>query len=152
MPITYESREFSEELKKRVNANTEFREKAKGVTWKIMTIVADIPFATLSSHVDGELVERRHVPSAEIEAYKKQSGFIVEIPTYELSVEMAAGKHSLESLFMSGKLKVEGSIFKAMKYRDALGIVGKITTELTDQSIIPTKEEFMQTLRQRELL
>jgi len=152
MPLQYESQEFSEELKKRLNANTEYREKAKNMTWKILIIAADVPFATISSYVDGELVERKHVPAAEIEAHKRHADFTVEIPTFELSVEMAIGKHSLESLFMSGKLKVDGSIFKAMRYRDALGLMGNILRELTNESIIPSKEELMQTLQQRGLL
>ncbi|MEM4704785.1 MAG: SCP2 sterol-binding domain-containing protein [Candidatus Bathyarchaeia archaeon] len=152
MTLRYESEEFSEELKKRLNASSEFREKAKGMSWKILTVVSDIPFAIFSTYADGMLVERKHVPAAEIQAYREQADFIVEVPTYELSIEMATGKQSLATLFLSGKIKVEGSIFKAMKYQGAMEEMSKITAALANESVLPSKEEFTQTLRQRGLL
>ncbi|MEM2118981.1 MAG: SCP2 sterol-binding domain-containing protein, partial [Candidatus Bathyarchaeia archaeon] len=75
-----------------------------------------------------------------------------EVPTYELSIEMATGKQSLATLFLSGKIKVEGSIFKAMKYQGAMEEMSKITAALANESVLPSKEEFTQTLRQRGLL
>jgi hypothetical protein len=152
MPFQYESHEFSDELRKRLNANTEYREKAKGMTWKVMTIVTELPFATYSNYVEGELIERKHVPPAGIETLRKQADFVVEIPTYELSIEIATGKKSLESLFMSRAIKVEGSIFKAMKYRDAAGMAGNVTAEMAREATVPSKDGFAQMLRQRGLL
>jgi putative sterol carrier protein len=98
------------------------------------------------------LVERKHIPPSEIEETKKNVDFTVEIPTYELSVEMATGKKSLESLFMSRAIKLEGSIFKALQYRGAIEIASKITAALTSESVIPSKEDFMKMLRERRLL
>jgi predicted lipid carrier protein YhbT len=152
MSLTYESSEFVEELKKRVNTNSVYREKAKGINWKILVIVRDIPFATYSSYSDGELIERRHIPSIEIEEHRKKADFIVEVPTYDLSVEMATGKKSLESLFMGRLIKLEGSIFKALQYRDAMEASAKILAELASVSSIPSKEELMKMLREHELL
>lgn len=152
MSPRYESPEFSEELKRRLNSNSVYREKAKGITWKILIIVNEIPFAILSSYLDGELVERRHVPIGETEEARKKADFIVEVPTYELSVEMATGRKPLESLFMSRMVKVEGSIFKALQYRSALEATAQTTAELANSSSIPTKEEFITTLKERRLL
>ena len=152
MPLEYESLDFSEELKRRINANKEYREKAKDMSLKILMIVNDVSFATYSSYVGGELVERKHVPQREVEEYRKKADFIVGIPTFALSVEMARGRESLESLFLSGTLKVEGSIFKALQYRDALESLGKMTAALVNESSIPSKEEFVRMLRERELL
>jgi predicted lipid carrier protein YhbT len=152
MPLIYESPEYVEELNRRINGSSEYREKAKGVSWKILFIVIDIPFATFSSYADGELIERKHVPPNEIEETKKQSDFTVEIPTYELSIEVATGKKSLESLFLSRGIKVEGSIFKALQYRGALEAANEITATLTNESTIPSKEDFMKMLREHGLL
>jgi hypothetical protein len=152
MSLTYESPEFSEELKKRLNANPTYREKAKGMSWKILMIVKDIPFAIFSAYADGELVERKHIPSAEIEDERKNADFIIEMPTYDLSIEMAAGKKSLEALLMSRTIKLDGSIFKVLKYREAMELTAKVTTELTNASTIPSKEEFANMLHARGLL
>jgi putative sterol carrier protein len=152
MPMQYESLEFSEELKKRTNANADYRDKAKGMNWKTLIIAVDIPFAVYTSYSDGELVERKHVPTVEIEEARKNTDFIVEIPTYELSVEMATGKKSLESLFMSRAIKLDGSIFKALQFRSAIERYSKINAELANESIIPSKEDFVKTLRERGLL
>lgn len=152
MSFKYESPEFSDELKKRINANEEYREKAKGMNWKTLVIVKELPFATFSSFENGELVERKHVPSREIDVYRKGSDFVVEIPTYELSTEVVTGKKSLESLYMSKIVKLEGSLFKALQYRGAMEVVSKTTTELVKNSIIPSKEEFVKMLHERGLL
>jgi predicted lipid carrier protein YhbT len=152
MPLIYESPEYAEELKKRINESSEYRERAKGVNLKTLFIVKDIPFATYSSYVNGELIERKHVPSTEIEETKKKADFVIEIPTYELSIEMAAGKKSLESLFFGRAIKVEGSIFKALQYRGALEAASKITATLTNESVVPSKEDFIKMLRERKLL
>jgi predicted lipid carrier protein YhbT len=152
MPLKYESPEFSEELKKRTNANQEYREKAKGVNLKILNIVKDISFATFSSYSNGELVERKHVPSNEVEELRKKADYVVEIPTYELSVDVATGRKSLESLFMSRQLKVEGSIFKALQYRGALEKAEKIAAQLANESTIPSKDDFIKMLHERGLL
>ena len=152
MSLKYESPEFSEELKKRTNANSAYREKAKGMSWKILTIVKDIPFAVYSSYADGELVERSHIPASQVEECRKKADFTIEVPTYDLSIEMATGKKSLESLFMGRMIKLEGSIFKALQYRGALEAFGKITAELANASVIPSKEEFMAMLKERGLL
>lgn len=148
MSLRYESPEFVEELKKRINSNQEYRQKAKGMNWKILIIVNDIPFATYSSYANGELVERKHIRASEIEEYRKKADFTVEVPTYDLSIEMATGKKSLESLFMGRMIKLEGSIFKALQYRNAMEASGKITAELANASIIPSKEEFMKMLNE----
>ena len=152
MSLKYESPEFSEELKKRANADAEYREKAKGVNWKIMTIVNDVPFATTTVYSDGEIVERKQVPATEIEAVRKTADFTIEIPSYELSIEMAAGRKSMESLFMGRQIKVEGSIFKALQYRGALEKFSKITAQLTTESVVPSKEDFVKMLKERGLL
>jgi len=152
MLLRYESQEFSEELKKRMNSNKEYREKAKGMAWKTLFIVEDMCFAVYSDYLDGELVERKHVPSRQIDEYKKKADFVVGIPTYELSVEIAAGRKSLETLFMSGTLKLEGSIFKALQYRGAIELAGKITAQLTNESSIPSKEDFVKVFSEQGLL
>jgi putative sterol carrier protein len=152
MSLRYESPEFVEELKKRINSSQEYREKAKGMNWKILIIVKDIPFATLSTYADGEMIERKHIRSSEIEEYRKKSDFTVEVPSYDLSIEMATGKKSMEALFMSRMIKVEGSIFKALQYRGALEVSTKITAELANVSSIPSKEEFTAMLKERGLL
>jgi predicted lipid carrier protein YhbT len=152
MSLIYESPKYVEELKRRINESSEYREKAKGVNLRTLFIVKDVSFATYSSYVNGELVERKHIPPSEIEETKKNVDFTVEIPTYELSVEMATGKKSLESLFLSRAIKVEGSIFKALQYRGAIEVASKITATLTNESVIPSKEDFMQMLRERKLL
>jgi putative sterol carrier protein len=152
MPLEYESPEFSEELKKRINSNSEYREKAKGVNWKTLFIVKDVPFATYSNYADGELIERKHISSSEIEETRKKVDFIVEIPTYDLSIEIATGRKSLESLFLSRALKLEGSIFKALKYRGAIEVASKITADFVKESVVPLKEDFMKMLRERGLL
>jgi hypothetical protein len=152
MQLKYESQEFAGELKRRINANGEYREKAKRMTWKTLFIVEDIHFAVYSDYLDGELVERKHVPSSQIEEYRKKADFVVEIPTYELSVEIAAGRKSLETMFMSGTLKVKGSVFKALQYRGAMEIAGKITADLTNESSMPSKEDFVKMLSEQGLL
>lgn len=152
MSLKYESPEFAEELKKRINSNQEYRQKAKGMNWKILTIVKDIPFATLSTYADGELVERKHIRASEIEEYRKKADFTVEVPSYDLSIEMATGKKSMETLFMSRMIKVEGSIFKALQYRGALEVSTKITAELANASSIPSKEDFTRMLHELGLL
>jgi putative sterol carrier protein len=152
MSLVYESPEYVEELKRRINGSSEFRQKAKGVNWKTLFIVKDIPFATYSSYADGELIERKNIPSNEIEETKKKADFIVEIPTYELSIDIATGKKPLESLFLSRVIKVEGSIFKALQYRGALEVATKITATLANESTIPSKEDFMKVLREHKLL
>jgi putative sterol carrier protein len=152
MSLRYESPEFVEELKKRINSSQEYREKAKGMNWKILIIVKDIPFATLSTYADGEMIERKHIRSSEIEEYRKKADFTVEVPSYDLSIEMATGKKSMEALFMSRMIKVEGSIFKALQYRGALEVSTKITAELANVSSIPSKEEFTAMLKERGLL
>jgi putative sterol carrier protein len=152
MPLVYESPEYAEELKRRINGSSEYREKAKGVNLKTLFIVKDIPFATYSSYADGELIDRRQVSPSEIEETRKQSDFVVEISTYELSIEVATGKKSLESLFLSREMKVEGSIFKALQYKGALEAASKITAALANESVIPSKEDFVKILRERKLL
>jgi predicted lipid carrier protein YhbT len=149
MSLKYESPEFAEELKKRINSNQEYRQKAKGMNWKILIIVKDIPFATLSTYADGEMIERKHIRSSEIEEHRKKADFTVEVPSYDLSIEMATGKKSMEALFMSRMIKVEGSIFKALQYRGALEVSTKITAELANVSSIPSKEEFTAMLKER---
>jgi putative sterol carrier protein len=152
MSLVYESPEYVEELKRRINGSSEYREKAKGVNWKTLFIVKDIPFATYSSYADGELIERKNIPSNEIEETKKKADFTVEIPTYELSIEVATGKKSLESLFLSRMIKIEGSIFKGLMYRGALEVATKITATLANESTISSKEDFMKMLREHKLL
>jgi predicted lipid carrier protein YhbT len=152
MPLQYESSEFSEELRKRTNANVAYREKAKGMNWKTLIAVTDIPFAVFTSYSEGELVERKHVSAKEIEDARKNADFIVEIPTYELSIEVATGKKSMESLFLSRAIKVDGNIFKALQYRSAVEVYGKITADLANESTIPSKEDFVKTLHERGLL
>jgi len=152
MQLRYESPEFAEELKRRINGNGEYRGKAKGMTWKTLFIVEDIRFVVYSDYSDGELVERKHVPSSQIEEYRKKADFVVGIPTYELSVEIATGRKSLETLFMSGTLKLEGSIFKALQYRGAIEMAAKITADLTNESNIPSKEDFVKMLSEQGLL
>ena len=152
MALKYESAEFSEELRKRANANSEYREKAKGMNWKTLIITKDIPFATYSSYSDGELTERKHVRATEIEELRKKVDFVVEIPTYELSIDVATGKKSLESLFLVRQVKVEGSIFKALQYRDAVERAGKVAATLAAESEILSKDDFVKMLRERELL
>ncbi len=117
-----------------------------------MFIVEDIRFAVYSDYLDGELVERKRVSSSQIEEYRKKADFVVGIPTYELSVEIAAGRKSLETLFMSGTLKLEGSIFKALQYRGAIELAGKITAQLTNESSIPSKEDFVKVFSEQGLL
>ena len=151
MPLQYESPEFNEELKKRVNANGEYREKAKGMNWKTLITVKDVPFSTYSSYSDGELVERKHVAPNELEECKKKADFKIEIPTYDLSTEIASGRKSIEKLFLSGAVKLEGAIFKALQYRAAAELIAKITADLTNESIIPSKEEFTKMLREHGL-
>jgi len=152
MSLIYESPEFVEELKRRINSNSEYREKAKGMNWETLIIVKDVSFAVYSSYSDGELVERKHILPSEVEDCRRKADFVVEIPTYELSIEMFSGRKSLETLFMTGMIKVDGSIFKAMHYRDALGVSGRITAELVNESVIPSKDEFVRMLRERGLL
>lgn len=122
------------------------------MTWKTLFIVEDLHFAVYSDYLDGELVERKHVPSSQIEEYRKKADFVVEIPTYELSVEIAAGRKSLETMFMSRTLKVKGSVFKALQYRGAIEIAGKITADLTNESSMPSKEDFVKMLSEQGLL
>jgi len=152
MSFKYESPEFSDALKRRINANEEYREKAKGMNWKTLVIVKELPFATFSRFENGELIERKHVPSGEIEEYRKTSDFIVEIPTYELSIEAVTGRKSLESLYFNKIVKLDGSLFKALQHRGAMEVVNKITAELVNNSIIPSKEEFVEMLHKRGLL
>jgi putative sterol carrier protein len=152
MPLKYESPEFEEELKKRINTNIEYRERAKGVNWKILTIVDDVSFATYSNYEDGELIERKHISPSETAEIRKEADFVVETPTYDLSIEIATGKKSLESAFMNGMVRLEGSIFKALQYREALEMSQKIEADLVNESTIPSKEEFVETLKQRGLL
>jgi putative sterol carrier protein len=152
MPLKYESQEFSEELRKRLNVDREYREKAKGMTWKTLFIVEDIHSAVYSNYLDGELVERKRIPPSQIEECRKKADFVVGIPTYELSVEIAAGRKSLETLFMSGTLKVEGSVFKALRYRGAIELAGKVTAQLTNELSIPSKEDFAKMLSEQALL
>jgi hypothetical protein len=152
MPLTYESQEFSEELKRRMNLNTEYRERAKGMTWKILFMVEDIRFAVYSDYLSGELVERKPVPSSEIEEYRKKADFVVRIPNYELSVEIAAGRKPLETLFLSGTLKLEGSVFKALQYRGAMELAAKITAQLTNESTVPSRADFVKMLGERGLV
>ncbi len=147
MPLEYESQEFSDELKKRINTDKDYREKAHGMNWAILSFIDDVPFATYSNYVNGELTDRKHILPGEAEEYKKKVDFFVEIPTYALSVEIAIGKKSLESMFLGGNLKVEGSIFKALQYRDAIERVAKITAELANESVIPSREDFAKTLK-----
>ncbi len=147
VPFEYESREFSYELKRRINADKDYREKARGMNWATLFIIDDVPLATYSNYVNGELTDRKHILPSETEEYKKKVDFVVEIPTYDLSVEMATGKKSLESMFLSGKLKVDGSIFKALQYRDAIERVAKITAELANESVIPSREDFAKMLK-----
>ncbi len=152
MAFDYESPEFSDELQRKLNSDKEFREKAKGMSWKTLFIVKDVPFATYSSYVDGELVERKHVFSSEIDETRKKADFTVEIPTFDLSVDVATGRKSLESLFLSRQIKLEGSIFKALQCRGAIERGGKITTALVNESNVPSKEAFINILRKSKLL
>ena len=152
MPLRYESPEFNEELKIRVNANSEYREKAKGMNWKTLITVKDVPFSTYSSYSDGELVERKHVAPNELEESRKKADFKIEIPTYDLSTEIASGRKSIEKLFLSVAVKLEGAIFKALQYRAAAELVAKTTADLTNESAIPSKEEFTKMLRKQGLL
>jgi len=122
------------------------------MTWKTLFIVEDMRFAVYSDYVDGKLVERKHVPPSQIEEYRKKAGFIVGIPTYELSVEIAAGRKSLETLFMNRTLKLEGSVFKALQYRGAIELAAKITAQLTNESSVPSKEDFVKMLSEQGLL
>jgi hypothetical protein len=75
MPLRYESQEFSEELKKRMNSNRDYREKARGMTWKTLCIAEGMRFAVYSDYLDGGLVERKHVLPSQIEEYKKKAVF-----------------------------------------------------------------------------
>lgn len=147
MPLEYESREFSDELKRRINADKNYREKAHGMNWATLFIIDDVHSAIYSNYVNGELVDRKHVPSNQTEEYRKKADFVVEIPTYDLSVKMAAGKKSLESMFLSGKLKVDGSIFKALQYRDAIERATEITAKLANESAIPSREDYAKMLK-----
>ncbi|MCJ7718674.1 SCP2 sterol-binding domain-containing protein, partial [Candidatus Bathyarchaeota archaeon] len=152
VPLEYESQEFSDELKKRINTDKDYREKAHGMNWATLSIIDDVPFATYSNYVNGELTDRKHILPSEADEYKKKVDFFVEIPTYDLSVEMATGKKSLESMFLGGNLKVEGSIFKALQYRDAIERATKITAELANESVIPSSEDFAKMLKKLGLL
>jgi hypothetical protein len=49
-------------------------------------------------------------------------------------------------------LKMEGSVFKALQYRDVFAIVAKITADLVNQSTVPSKEDFVKMLQKRGLL
>lgn len=147
MALEYESREFSDELKRRINADKNYREKAHGMNWATLFIVDDVHSVIYSNYVNGELADRKQISLNEVEEYRKKADFVVEIPTYDLSVEMATGKKSLESMFLSGKLKVDGSIFKALQYRDAIERATEITADLANESTIPSKEDFTKTLK-----
>ncbi|MBS7632435.1 hypothetical protein KEJ15_02270 [Candidatus Bathyarchaeota archaeon] len=150
--MQYESAEFSEELKKRINNSKELKEKIDHTNLKTLIIVKDIPFATFANFAEGVLAERNHIPPNQIEEYRKKADFTIEIPTYELSVDVASGKKSLESLYIGGMLKMEGSIFKALQYRDVFAVVAKITADLVNQSTVLSKEDFAKMLQKRGLL
>jgi len=47
---------------------------------------------------------------------------------------------------------VEGSIFKALQYRDAVERAGKVAATLAAESEILSKDDFVKMLRERELL
>lgn len=142
MIMKYESKEFSRELVERLNADAEFRDKAKGMNLRTLVVIDDVAFAVYTRYEDGEVVERRHLRLAEADAMRKNMDFVMEIPTYELSVAAASGKESFESLFMNRKVKLEGSILKALPYLNAMRIVAKITAHLVSECAVPSQDEF----------
>jgi len=152
MILKYESKEFSKELMERLNGDEEFRDKARGMNLKTLVVVDDVPFAVYTRYENGEVAERRHLSTTETEVMRKSMDFVMEIPTYELSVAAASGKESFETLFMNRKVKLEGSILKALPYLNAMRVVAKITAQLVSQSVVPSRDQFQQMVKDEGLL
>jgi hypothetical protein len=146
MVLKYESKEFSDALVERLNTDYELREKAKGMNLKTLVVVDDVAFAVYTHYENGKVVERRHLSLIEAEAIRKDMDFVMGVPTYDLSVAAASGKESFETLFMNRKVKLEGSILKALPHLGAMKVVAKITAQLVSESVVPPKDEFVQML------
>ncbi len=116
------------------------------MNWKTLFIVKDVRFVTYSSYADWELVERKRVAPS-VEEHRKKADFVVEIPTYELSVEMAAGKKIQGVIIHEWKVEVGRFYFKALQYRDAIGSSTNVIAQLTNESTVLSKEEFIKMLR-----
>jgi putative sterol carrier protein len=124
VPVQFLSEEWVDEVKERLNASESFRKAAGGAKAKIQQIISGSP--------EGE---RRYWIRIEDGTIDMGMGDI-EVPDvtitqdYETSSAMARSEINPVSAFMTGKLKIGGSMMLLMQLQGAFSELPKVMDEM----------------------
>lgn len=124
MPVRFLSQEWVTELRERLNASDSFRERAAGARATIQQVITGTPEGDRSywlriedGQVDMGLGEAEH-PDAVI------------TQDYETAAQMARSEINPVSAFMSGRLKINGSMMLLMQLQGALAELPRAIAEM----------------------
>ncbi len=131
--MKYLSREWVEAGRRRVAGHPLFLARTKGIRASILCIVHESP-----EHVDdvfyidfddGQVKEIYAGPLDEFEKRPLKPLFVVE-GEYETYVAVQEGRLTQATALMKGRLRLKGSLFKALKHMRALEAVTQILSEI----------------------
>jgi putative sterol carrier protein len=128
--VTYLSKEWRDEVEKRLNAEIT-QEKMKGLSTSVAYVYAGCPggkdkylyFRTENGMFAQVLVGDGEAPQAE---------FRVSGP-YNLFADLTQGKVSSQRALMSGKLKLKGNMVKALKLASLADRINKVLAKIPTQ-------------------
>jgi putative sterol carrier protein len=125
--VAYLSPKWLEEARKQIEASKEFREAAKGLELSMVNVVTDAPGGkTLYiryAFADGEIQDLKLGSDPKIT--DAGSDFKVTA-SYETFASLTQGKTSIAQAFLARKLKLEGSLPRAMKFVKPLDVMNRV--------------------------
>lgn len=123
MPVTFLSKEWTEELEQRLNASETFRAAAAGSNVTIQNVInaADGP-KRYWMRFDGGAVELGAGDAENPDATIEQD--------YETAVALARSELNPVTAFMSGKLRISGNMMLLMQLQGAISELPKVMQEM----------------------
>lgn len=131
--MKYLSRQWVEEGRRRVQGHPLFLARTKGIRASILCVVHDSP-----DHVDdvfyidfddGEILDLYAGTFTEFHERDASPDFVVE-GEYDTYVSIQEGRLTQATALMKGRLRLKGSLFKALKHMRALEAVTQILSEI----------------------
>lgn len=123
MPVQFLSDEWTAELKQRLGESESFRKAAAGAAATIQNVIAtaDGPKRYWVKFADGE-VDLGPGDAAQLDATIEQD--------YETAAALARGELNAVSAFMSGKIRINGSMMLLMQLQGALSELAHVMQEM----------------------
>lgn len=129
----YLSSEWVDDGRKRVEGHPQFVEQTQGVHASILCVVHEQPdHADEVFYIDfrdGKIIDIYSGPKAEFDARGASAMFEVH-GDYNTFVQIQEGHLSQTTAIMRGRLRLKGSLIKAMKHMRALETVTRILREV----------------------